>query len=232
MALNSNALTTVERVAAVIKTYPFLAPGITFDDVDVIEELARIINGWSEYIQTEIQAQLGLKTYTDFYKGTNHPSLVLKHYPVKEIVSIEQVDGKGNVLSAVDVEEMMQFISEDDLRKGILYLEPNFVQRFSTIGIVPELFNSLRSYKIVYKAGYTLPQNATEEVPTDLPSDIENLLIDLAKAEFINNTDPLRANNLITLTEGNVQRMWAEPKEFKLTTSQSRILSRYRRKSV
>lgn len=232
MALNSNALTTVERVAAVIKTYPFLAPGISFDDVDVIDEVSRIINGWSEYIQTEIQAQLGLKTYTDFYKGTNHPSLVLKHYPVKEIVSVEQVDGKGNVTASVDVEEMMQFISEDDLRKGILYLEPNFIQRFSLIGIVPEKFNSLRSYKIVYKAGYVLPKDATEEVPSDLPADLENLLIDLVKTEFINNTDPLRANNLITLTEGNVQRMWAEPKEFNLTTPQSRVLARYKRKGI
>ena len=41
MTLNSNALTTVEHVVSVLKTYPFIASGVNFDDVDVIDEIIR-----------------------------------------------------------------------------------------------------------------------------------------------------------------------------------------------
>lgn len=231
MILNDNALTTVERTVAAIQTYPFIAEGIDFYDLDVQDEVIRLINFWSSYVEQATNTKFGLQRYTEFYKGTSQPTLVLKHYPIKTIVSIEQITYDGEVVGTVDVEKMMTMMNENDLDRGILYIEPSLFQRFTSVGIVPEKYVQLRSYKIVYDAGYILPKDETDE-PSDLPAALENLVIELARAQFIANTDAFRASNLITLTEGNVQRMWAEPTEFKLTAPQEKVLAMFKRKGL
>lgn len=233
MALNNNALTTVERVVNVIKSYPFLPEGLEFSDVDVINELERLINQWSSTIQTFIKRDIGASTRIEFTNGSTFPYLVLNHYPIREITSIEQIDGVGNVVSTLDIEGIMKMVSSDDLNKGMLYLEPNFAQRYSTAGIITHnRQNALRSFKVTYVAGYILPKDATEEIPSDMPADLENLVIDLVKETFIDETDSMRAQDLITLTEGNVQRMWGAPQQFTLDKQQTQLISYYKRKGV
>ena len=231
MALNNNALSTAERVIKVIQTYPFLPEGLDFNDIDVIEEIERQINQWSEYIQKATRS-FGKQTYTEFYNGTMVPMLTLDNYPVKEIISIERIDGLGNVTGSVDVEALANILSAKDLSRGLIYLEPNFLRRHSSIGVSPDLYNPLRSHKIVYKAGYVLPKDATVEEPSDLPADIEGLLMDIVKAVFVEATDNYRAQGLITLTEGNVQRMWGAPTQFSLNKQQEKILAQYKRKTI
>jgi len=232
MELSANALTTIDKVVGVIKTYPFLPVGLDFEDQDVRTEIARLINYWSAYVQTAISAELGVKEYIEFYKGTNQPTLVLKHFPIKGIVSFEQVTSNAQVVSVLDVEQIMAMNMADDFKKGIVYVEPFLVQRRTTIGVVPEPFTSLRTYRIKYTAGYVLPKDETVGVPSDLPQDLENLVIELCKAVFIRQTDSVRAEGLITLTEGNVQRMWAPPTEFNLTDLQKKIIAMHKRKSL
>lgn len=229
--LSDSALTTVERVVAAIQSYPFISEEIDFNDLAVTDEITRLINYWSSYVEQATNTRFGMKRYTEFYKGTSQPTLVLKHYPIKELISIEQITYDGEVVATLDIDKLMMMMNENDLERGILYIEPSLFQRFTSVGIVPEPFSQLRSYKIVYDAGYVLPQFEEDE-PSDLPAALENLVIELARAQFIANTDATRANNLITLTEGNVQRMWAEPVEFKLTAPQEKILSLFKRKGL
>lgn len=232
MALSNNALITTQDAINVIQTYPFLSSELDFTDADVINEIDRLINQWSSYVETVTGRHLGVKTYTEFYKGTSYPELALKHYPVTEIVSISLVGSGGAILGEYDLTGIENFLSEEDLKHGLLYTEPSFKSRYSSLGVVPELYNSLRTYKIVYKAGYVLPKDETELAPSTLPFDLRGLVTDLVKTTFINATDNYRANNLITLTEGNVQRMWGAPVQFSLTKDQEKILSAYRIKSI
>ena len=232
MELSSTALTTIDRVVGVIKTYPFLPVGLDFDDQDVRTEIARLINFWSDYVQTSINADLGIKEYVELYRGTNQPTIVLNQYPVREIISFEQIAENARVVGELDVDKIMAMTASDDLKKGMLYIEPFLSQRFTTVGAVPDAFTSLRTYRIKYTAGYVLPQDDAVGTPSDLPHDIENLVVELCKAYFIRQTDSVRAEGLITLTEGNVQRMWAAPTEFTLTDIQRKILAQHKRKRL
>lgn len=232
MALSNNALTTVEKAVKAINTYPFLPEGLSFNDVDVIEEVERLINQWSSTIQTFLRRDLGLRERVEFVNGSMGPNLTLQHYPIQSLTSIERIANGGVVVGTLDVQALMSMISEDDLNRGILYLEPNFYRRNASIGIIPDPYSPLKSYKITYQGGYVLPKDATSENPQTLPYDIEGLVLDLVRSTFIESTDTMRANNLITLTEGNVQRMWGAPVQFALTKVQEKTISSYRRKSI
>ena len=232
MTLSEYALTTVENAVEAIKTYPFLPLGIKFDDPDVVNEITRLINAWSSYVNQATNTVFGVREYVEFYKGTTQPTLVLKHYPIKEIKKFEQVASDGSVVGEIDIATMQLLMGAGDLERGILYIEPSLISRYTTIGIVPELYTQLRTYKITYTSGYVLPKDATAEEPSDVPAALENLVIELVKSQFIAGTDAIRANNLISLTEGNVQRMWADPVEFKLNASQEKILTLFKRKGI
>lgn len=232
MTLNANALTTVEHVVSALKAYPFIASGVSFDDADVIDEIIRLINYWSSFVETTTNNTFGEREYTEFYRGTSHPTLALKHYPVTSLVSIDYISSNGEVIGSLDVDTISLMLDERDLERGLLYYEPSWAKRYTVTGIIPDIFAQMRSIKITYTAGYVLPKDATDDVPSTLPSVLEELVTELAKAQFIANTDSIRANNLISLTEGNVQRIWANPTEFKLTSQQERILSLFKRKGV
>lgn len=232
MALNSNALTTTEQVIKAIKTYPFLPDSLSFDDADVVEEVERLINQWSSTIQHAVRRELGFRQYVEILPGSIGAGLTLKNYPIKEIVSIERIDSNGDVVEELDLVKMLKFLSEDDLKSGIIYLEPNFARRMTGVGLIPEPFHSLKAYKVTYKAGFILPKDATLEAPSDLPADLEGLVVDLVKTMFVDETDTMRANGLITLTEGNVQRMWGQPAQFTLSKIQEKIIASYKRMSV
>lgn len=232
MALSNNALTTVEKAVKAINTYPFLPEGLSFEDADVIEEVERLINQWSSTIQTFLRRDLGLRERVEFVNGSMGPNLTLQHYPIQSLTSIERIANGGVVVGTLDVQALMSMISEDDLNRGILYLEPNFYRRNASIGIIPDPYSPLKSYKITYQGGYVLPKDATSGNPQTLPHDIEGLVLDLVRSTFIESTDSMRANNLITLTEGNVQRMWGAPVQFALTKVQEKTISSYRRMSI
>lgn len=232
MPLNTNALTTVEAVISAIKMYPFLPTGLDFDDPDVQEQIIRLINSWSSYVEAKTNAKYGVKQYVEYKKGTNQPTLVVNNYPIKELTSIQELTYNGEVVGTLDVDVIAQMMSDEDYAHGIIYIEPGLAGRYTSVGIVPETYTSLRTYKVVYTAGFVLPKDATEETPSDVPEALVNLVIELVKAQFIEETDSIRADNLITLTEGNVQRMWDKTSPFKLTDAQKEILSLFRRKGI
>lgn len=232
MTLNQNALTTVEHAIAVLKTYPFIASGIDFDDADVNDEICRLINAWSSYVEQATNTTFAIREYVEVYRGSNHPTMTLKHYPITEVVKIEQLSTNGEVVGEYNIENMMQMMDEQDLANGMIYFEPSWTIRATSTGIIPEPFVRLRSLKVTYRAGYVLPKDATDDNPSTLPSSLEELVTDLVRAQFILNTDAIRANNLIGLTEGNVQRLWAPPQEFKLTATQEKVLSYFKRRGI
>lgn len=232
MALYQNALTTVERVVDAIKMYPFLPEGLDLADPAVETQIARLINSWSELVEQATGTKLGFNRYTQFYRGTNQPSLILNNYPIKEIISFEKVNADGTTSIAYDVDKVFALTSADEFNRGMIYIAPNLPALHSTTGIVPDPYNSLKTYKIVYDAGYILPKDETDELPCDLPAALENLVVELVKDQFIASVDSIRANNLISLTEGNVQRVWGDPKDFKFNEAQKRILSLFKRKMI
>lgn len=232
MELSANALTTVERVIKSLDMYPFINSEIDFTDDDVLEAITRMINFWSDYVCQLTNNEFGAKTYTEFYKGTNQPTLVLKHYPILSLTSLEEVDTTGSVIKSFDLTQIQALMSDEDYVRGMIYVEPYLSGRYSSTGLIPDRFVSMRKYKIVYEAGYILPKDETELIKSTLPASLEGLVIDLATKEFIRRTDSLRADGLIQLTEGNVQRMWEVPKDVSLTEAHKQIISYFKRKGI
>lgn len=230
--LKENAFTTVNEVVEAIKMSPHIDPAINWEDVDVIAQIERLINAYSADIEVLTNRKFGVAEYTEYLTGANQPSLVLTNMPIKSIKSIDLIDSMGNKVGELDAEAVYNTMGTNERLAGIIYLEPNFPQRFSKFGIVPERNISLRSMKIVYEAGFTLPKDATDGIPSDLPYDLENLVIEMAKLKFIKDTDARRSEDLIQLTEGNVQRNWGVPSKPQWNTDQKALIKRYRKRSL
>jgi hypothetical protein len=228
--LKDNALTTVDAVIGAIKMNPHVNATITWNDTDVIEQIERLINMYSADVESFTRRSFGVQTYIEYQSGTNQPYLVLNNSPIRSLESVELIGSNGEIFSAIDVEKMWNELSYRDKSAGLLYFEPNFVSRFSYYGLRPETFVSLRSIRVVYTAGYILPKDATDNVYSDLPSEIEGVVIEICKDKFIKDVDQKRAEGLIQLTEGNVQRNWGVPTKVLLNSDHKSILKRYKKK--
>lgn len=228
--LKDNALTTVDAVVGAIKMNPHVNATITWNDTDVIDQIERLINMYSADVESFTKRSFGIQTFIEYHTGTNQPYLVLGNSPIRSLESVELIGYNGEITGTLDVEKMWNELSYRDKNAGMLYFEPHFVSRFSYFGIRPETFASLRSVRVVYTAGYILPKDATDDVDSDLPSEIEGVVIEIAKEKFIKDVDQKRAEGLIQLTEGNVQRNWGVPGKVLLNTDQKSILKRYKKK--
>jgi len=110
MAINSNGLTTVQRVK------DFL--GITVASNDTI--LERIINQVSDFVENYCDRTFVETTYTnELYDGTGTDKLFLKNFPISstDTFTLEKRSGSQNVSNFNSIESEMFFI---DYNTGIL----------------------------------------------------------------------------------------------------------------
>ena len=79
--LADNAMTTLETML------DFL--GITETDDSTKNNIERLINAASSYIETMTNRKFALREYTETHFPTGYQELCLKQYPIREVMSVE-----------------------------------------------------------------------------------------------------------------------------------------------
>ncbi len=160
--LSAAALTTLED------TLDFLGMDPKTGDVDVqaMNNIVRAINAASEYIERQAGRNFARREYRERYEGTGSGHLVLDNYPVKKIKEIKDLyTGK-----TVRKEE---YYLENDGKSGIVYRDSGWARTGYVSGLANDLTAVRKSISVKYVAGYILPKDATEEMPSDLPYDLQ-----------------------------------------------------------
>jgi len=165
MALQSNALTTVQEVK------DFL--GITADTENSFIE--RMINVYSQKIESFCNRKFGTATYTDEkYKGLGTNALQLENYPVTALTSISVSDV---ALDSTDYELMkgVGLTNTGEINKETLWTSTGVRDAVS----LEEQYPSY-NIKVTYTAGYVLPKDDGDPA-RNLPYDLEQTCIDMVR---------------------------------------------------
>lgn len=157
MPLAANALTTYDTAREEL--------GLAAAEHQAVIE--RLINSASQAIEKYCGRQFGRRETTDRLQGSGTLRLVLPRSPLVELLAIEE-DGEEVELAEVTVE---------DAAAGILYRAAGWRRHDrgipgSVSGDVVPGAGSL-PWAVTYSAGWVLPKDHTEQLPRDLPYDVE-----------------------------------------------------------
>ena len=143
MAVNAGAIITVAELKAYV--------GVTTTDFDTIFEI--FINSVSDEFNAYVGRKLGKATYTDVYfDGPAGSDLLLPHFPVVSITSIEE-DGDTLV--------------EGDYDDYLLYADAGIIRR-----VMGSWLRGNKTIKITYVAGYVVQGATLGTGETALPGDL------------------------------------------------------------
>ena len=171
VTLAPNAMTTLEDTMERLGIPPEAA------DTAVKNNIIRLINTASAWVETITGRKLGRQTYTQRYAAPGHQELVLQQYPIR---SVEYVK---DTMDGVDIDpDSYDFSMEGDV--GVLYRDLGWVFRGYIAGLANDYVAPRRYLEVKYTAGYILPKDATEEEPSDLPADIVGIVWGIAEQEF------------------------------------------------
>lgn len=231
LKLEDNALVTLADVKSELQASPFVPDSLDLDAEEVEAVIVRVINAVSSQVEMIVGRELGNQEYTEYLATSSNPTLLLSNYPIRKLNSISLIRG-GNITEyPMDSEKILKFNDKRGLANGKLYIEPSFMPRALLVGLGAYKQQDLRSVGIAYEAGYILPTQATEELPSDLPSAVQGIVLDVASRLFRDKIDNTRSDNLIAITEGNVAREWGTTalsdleKKGYFTKAEQRILS-------
>ncbi len=169
VTLRDNALTTLEAVKVFM--------GIDLEDGDAQRDnaLSQLINAASAWLETQLGRKLGRQTYREKHIASGTQRLVLEQWPIREIAKITDTD-KGTELDGYDFDE------QGDI--GVVFREDGWTY-YGHIGGLSRDYVAPRRYLLVeYTAGYTLPKDATEDNPSDLPSDLEAVIWNMVAQQY------------------------------------------------
>lgn len=200
--LRPNALVSVNDFAYELQFSPVMAEDFDYAHPVVVRKLSTIINRVSSEVESYIGRPLGKSKHVEKIALSTNPQIVLRHRPIREVISVES--GYG-----VKPEDFMRYTDESSLREGILHAGNILPMTRNSVGFGRYPQYSLKRMTIEYEAGYILPKDATEDNPSDLPSDIIGVVLETSLNIFIEEMDFNRAQGLIQRQEGNVNRIWA-----------------------
>lgn len=169
--LASNAMTTLEATMERL--------GIAPEDADQATKnnLTRLINSASAWVETITGRKFGKATYLQRYAAPGHQELTLQQYPIRSVDHVRDVE--NNVLIDPD---SYDFTMTGDV--GVLYRDDGWVFRGYIAGLANDYVAAKRYLEVEYTAGYVLPKDATEDEPADLPADILAIVWSIAEQEF------------------------------------------------
>lgn len=169
--LAPNAMTTLEDTLERL--------GIPEDQATtaVKNNIIRLINAASAWIETITGRKFGKATYVHRYAAPGVQELVLQQYPIR---SVEYV---LDVYSGVTYDpSSYDFVMEGNI--GVLYRDEGWPFRGYPYGLANDIRMASRSLEVKFTAGYVLPKDATEDEPSDLPWDILSIVWGIAEQEF------------------------------------------------
>ena len=129
----------------------------TITDTASDDKITMILGMISAEIEAYCGRIFGQANYTETVKGSDAEYIALKQYPVNDVAVTE------------NDEEFTDFTTLD--KYGLLERDTG-------------IWNTASDYTISYTAGYILPEDATEEVPSTLPLDLENACIVMTSMEI------------------------------------------------
>lgn len=203
----------------------------SINDEEFEKYLEGIINSISSEIELYIGRSLVEREYTEALENAYENRLVLRNSPIKEVISVQSMNGVD-----LDLEKIMQYTDEFALEAGVIETDPAFPTRMRVVGLGGYPNRPRKSIKVKYVAGYVMPNDETEDNPSDLPLAITNLAITIALRLITRAADATRSDDMIQLTEGNVTRMWGTAVSAELakvgnfTKAEQKVLNRFRKR--
>lgn len=168
--LDKNALTTLEDT--------MMYMGIDPDDNISQKEKSKLIyliNAASAYIETKTQRKFGLSEYTEKLYGSGLQQLCLQQYPIRSIKGV--MDLENHVM-------MNDYDLDDGKEYGILFREIGWPVRGYPSGLSGDFSTEKKYIEVIYTAGYVLPKDGTEEMPADLPYDLQAAVWDTVQQQW------------------------------------------------
>lgn len=210
--LAANALTTLDEMMEFMGMNPEdgSIPEITKNNLE------RLINGASSYIETMTGRKFGRQDYRENHYGSGSQELCLKQYPIRRVEQIQDVENK------VVIDPATYSLSEYG-HIGVVYRDEGWAYRGYIGGLANDAVAGKRYLQVVYTAGYILPKDATEEEPSDLPYDLQFIVWQMVQQQWIlaNNG----ANGLSAFSISDVS--WTFDKE--LNSQVQEVIGKYLR---
>jgi len=210
--LAANALTTLDDMMEFI--------GMDPDDVSiprlVKNNLIRLINSASEYIETMTSRKFALTQYKEGHYGSGAQELCLEQYPIREVISVEDTENEYSISANT-------YSADDTGNIGVIYRDEGWPVRGYVSGLANDIKAGRKYLRISYNAGYVLPKDATAEIPSDLPFDLQYIVWQMVQQQW--NLANNGANGLSAFTISDVS--WTFDKE--LSTQVKDIINKYQR---
>lgn len=237
--LSSNALITTDQLIRVIKANGAVqikdpndptSTGFDETDEDFLNYLIGLINQVSSQVESYLGRKLGKATYSELARTSFGDHIQVENYPIVKINEVRSLYGNTMPLNRLEF-----YNDYRNYEKGLIETGGMLKSVMNRVGMGNHPQNSKPAVRINYEAGYVLPKDATDTVPATLPEDIQSVVTSACVKIFIRYTDDSRAQDLISLTEGNVVHQWASTttKDMKkygaLDLEEQNLLNKYRR---
>ena len=171
--LAENALTTLKEMMEFMGMDP--EDGSIPDLVK--NNLERLINGASSYIETMTGRKFGRQDYVENHYGSGSQELCLNQYPIRKIDKIWDMEND------IAIEPASYSLSEYG-QIGVVYRDEGWAYRGYIGGLANDKVAGKRYLRAFYTAGYILPKDATEEEPSDLPYDLQYIVWQMVQQQW------------------------------------------------
>lgn len=210
--LAANALTTLDDMMEFI--------GMDPEDISVPRlvknNLIRLVNSASEYIETMTGRKFALCQYTEGHYGSGAQELCLEQYPIREVISVEDTENRYSI-------PRNSYSTDDTGKIGVLYRDEGWPVRGYVGGLANDIKAGRKYLRISYKSGYILPKDASAEIPSDLPFDLQYIVWQMVQQQW--NLANNGANGLSAFSISDVS--WTFDKE--LSTQVRDVINKYQR---
>ena len=210
--LAKNALTTLEEMMEFM--------GMDSDDASIPNRaknnLERLINGASSYIETMTGRHFGKLDYQENHYGSGSQELCLNQYPIRKI---DQIQDTENGI-AIDPESY-SLVEYGHI--GVVYRDEGWPYRGYVGGLANDKVAGKRYLKVAYTAGYILPKDAAEGEEPDLPYDLQYVVWQMVQQQWtlaLNGANGLSAFSISDIS-------WTFDKE--LNSQVQEVISKYTR---
>lgn len=210
--LAGNAMTTLDAMMEFIGMDPQ-----SREIPDYIKNnLERLINAASSYIETMTNRKFGLQCYVETHHGSGWQELCLNQFPIKTVEFVKDIE-TGQVIDS----DSYSFEDTGDI--GVLYRDTGWTDRSYLGGLAYDKVAPKRYLRVSYSAGYILPKDATDEQPSDLPYDLQYIIWQMVQQQW--NLAKNGANGLAAFSISDVS--WTFDKE--LSPQVQDVINHYQR---
>lgn len=169
--LADNAMSTLED------TMERLGIPADIEDATVKNNITRLINSASAWVETMTGRKFGKATYTHRYVAPGHQELVLSQFPIRDVEYVKDI-ATGTIIDPGSYDFSMSG------NVGVLYRDVGWPLKGYAAGLAMDYQFLSRYLEVKFTAGYILPKDATDDEPSDLPADIVEIVMGIAEQEF------------------------------------------------